>query len=152
MAEVTVGKKVFLIPDPGSPCDTWRVYFEKLRSQVGKDNAKIIWLMTWEKNGSAKCTTNADFNNFLKKNDIDVSSAATRAIADVSAIGGNILGLGKTMSKMLSIGVPLVFASMLIVVIMLLIKAAKKTDAVDIAMLASGGAGQAAFAAKHLAK
>jgi hypothetical protein len=152
MAEVTVGKKVFLIPDPSSPCDTWRVYFENLKSQVGKDNAKIIWLMTWEKNGSATCTTNADFNNFLKRNDIDVSSAATRAIADVSAIGGNLLGLGKTMSKMLSIGVPLVFASMLIVVILLLIKAAKKTDAVDIALLASGGAGQGALAAKHLTK
>jgi hypothetical protein len=152
MAEVTVGKKVFLIPDRGSPCDTWRVYFEKLRSQVGSDNARTIWLMTWDKNGSSQCTTNADFNKFLKKNDIDVSSAATRAIADLSAIGGNILGMGKTMSKMMAIGAPVLFGSMLLVVVLLLLKAAKKTDAVDVALLASGAVGQAALATKHMAR
>lgn len=152
MAELTVGSRIFLIPDQGSPCDTWRVYFEKLKSQVGSDNAKIIWLMTWDKNGSTQCTTNADFNKFLKRNDIDVSSAATRAIADLSEIGGNILGMGKTMSKLLSIGAPLIFGTVLVTVVLLLLKAAKKTDAIDVALLASGGVGHAALATKHLTR
>jgi hypothetical protein len=152
MAQITIEKKIFIIPAAGSPCDEWRVYFEKLREQVGRDNAKIIWLATWSKNGSVSCTTNADFNKFLKKNDIDVSSAATRAIADVSAIGGNILGLGKTMSKMLAIAVPVITGSIVIVVIMLLMKAAKKGDVVDLALLASGGTGRAVLAAKNISK
>jgi hypothetical protein len=152
MAAITIGKNVFIIPDQGSPCDTWKVYFEKLREQIGKDNAKIIWLATWKQNGSLSCTTNDDFNKFLKKNQIDVSVALTRAIADVSAIGGNILGLGKTMTKLFAIGVPLVLSSVIIAIIMLLVKAAKKGDAVDLALLASGGYGRAALAAKSLSK
>jgi hypothetical protein len=152
MPELKVNNKIFLIPDPGSPCDTWRVYFEKLSAQVGKDNAKIIWLTTWNRNGSTSCTTNADFNKFLKKNGIDVSSAASRAVADYAAIGGNILGLGKNLSKMLSIGVPVLMASVIAVVIILLLRAAKKADVMDVALLASGGAGQVALAAKHLQK
>lgn len=152
MAEIKVNDKVFQIPDSGSPCDTWRVYFEKLTSQVGKDNAKIIWLATWSKIGSSSCTTNSDFNKFLKKNGIDVSSAATRAIADYAAIGGNILGLGKNLSKMLSIGVPVLMGSVIVFAIILLMRAAKKASVVDLAMLASGGAGQVALAARHIGK
>ncbi len=150
MAEITVDKKIIVVPDPGSPCDAWKVYFDTLRQMVGKDNAKNIWLATWKFNGALSCTTNADFNQFLKKNQIDVSIAATRAIADVSAIGGNILGLGKSLSKMLAIGVPVLLGSVFLVVIILLAKAAKKTDVIDLALLATGG--EAALAAKHLGK
>jgi hypothetical protein len=150
MAEVSVDQKVFVIPDSGSPCDQWINYFIQLKKEVGSNNAKTIWLVTWSKNGTLSCTTNADFNKFIKRNDIDVSIAATRAIADFSEIGGNILGMGKTLSKLFAIGVPLLLGSVFAVVILLLIKAAKKTDAIDLALLATGGAGRAALAAKQL--
>lgn len=152
MAEIVVNKKIFFIPDKGAPCDTWKVYFDKLKSSVGKDNAKIIWLMTWKENGSSSCTTNADFNQFLKRNEIDVTSAATRAVADITAITGNFLGMGKRLTKVMSIGVPVVFACILLAVVMLLLKTARKNDAVDIALLASGGIGQAALTAKQLSR
>lgn len=152
MAEITIDQKIFIIPDSGSACDAWKVYFEKLKDQVGKENARIVWLMTWSKNGSTSCTTNEDFNKFLKKNEIDVSSAATRAIADMSAIGGNILGLGKTLSKVIAIAAPVLFSSIIIIVIMLLVKTARKADVVDLALLASGGAGRAVLAAKNIGK
>lgn len=152
MAEITIDKKIFLIPDAGSPCDAWRVYFEKLQNAVGKENAKVLWLTTWSKNGSLSCTTNAEFNHFLKKNDIDVSTAATRAIADVSAIGGNILGMGKNITKILSIAMPVLMAGIVTAVILVLIKTSKKVDVVDIAMLATGGVGKLALSAKQASK
>jgi hypothetical protein len=152
MTELTIGKKHFFIPDPGSPCDAWKVYFEKLRSQLGKDNAKIIWLATWKANGSLSCTTNDDFNKFLKKNHIDVSVAATRAIADIAEIGENILGLGKTMTRIFKVGVPLVLGSVVLMTLWLLFKATKDSDAVDLALLASGGTGRAVLAAKGVGK
>lgn len=152
MAELIIDKKIFLIPDAGSPCDAWRVYFDKLQNAVGKANAKVIWLTTWNKNGSLSCTTNAEFNTFLKKNDIDVSTAATRAVADISAIGGNILGLGKNVSKILSIAMPVLLASIVTAIVIVLIKTSKKADVMDIAMLATGGVGRIAIGAKQASK
>lgn len=152
MAELTINNKVFIIPDQGSPCDAWKVYFGKLKDQIGKDNARTVWLLTWSKNGSLSCTTNEDFNRFLKKNEIDVSSAATRAIADVTAIGGNILGLGKALSNVMAIGAPILFGSIIIIVIMLLVRATKNADVVDLALLATGGTGAAVVAAKNMRK
>lgn len=139
MAEITIGKKVFFIPEPGSPCDLWKAYFKKLKSEVGAENAKMLWLVTWGKNGSASCTTNPDFNRWLKKNRIDVSNAATRAVADVSAIGENILGFGKNMTKVLSFGVPILLGGVTIVILIVLFNTAKKADLSDVAALTPAG-------------
>jgi len=62
-----------------------------------------------------------------------VSSAATRAVADVSAIGGNILGLGKNLSKVVSVAVPIVLAGGLLVILIILFNTAKKKDVSDVA-------------------
>ncbi len=137
--ELTVKKKVFIIPEPGDPCDIWRAYFSKLKSEVGKENAKMLWLITWSKNGSSTCTTNEDFNKFLKKNEIDVSSAATRAIADVSAIGSNVLGLNKNLTKVISIGVPVALSAILLFILILLFNVARKTEPKDLVMMYPGG-------------
>lgn len=139
MPEVTIDNKVFFVPSANSPCDLWRAYFHKLKNEVGRNNARAIWLITWKENKASKCTTNADFNRWLKQNEIDVSSAATRAIADISSIGGNILGLGKNLSKMLSIGIPVVLGCIVLVVIVLLLKSSKKMDIKDLAALHPAG-------------
>ncbi|MEO9870353.1 MAG: hypothetical protein ABJQ69_03560 [Ekhidna sp.] len=135
MAEITIGRRKFFIPEKGSPCDLWRTYFTKLKSEVGAENAKMLWLITWDKNGSASCTTNAAFNKWLKRNEIDVSSAASRAVADVSAIGANILGLSKNMTKALSFGVPILLGGVTIVILMVLFNTAKKADLSDVAAI-----------------
>lgn len=137
--EIEVKRRKFLIPESGDPCDMWRAYFTKLKKEVGHENAKMLWLITWSQNGSVSCTTNADFNKFLKRNAIDVSSAGTRAVADISAIGGNILGLGKNLTKVLSIGIPIALVSVLVVILIILFNTAKKTDASDVAMLHPAG-------------
>lgn len=139
MPEVTVGNKSFFIPESDSPCDLWRAYYDKLLKEVGRNNARTIWLVTWTQNGSTSCTTNADFNRWLKQNEIDVSNAATRAVADVSAIGGNILGLGKSLSKVLSIGVPVLLGGVVVVILILLLKSSKKMELQDLAALTPAG-------------
>ncbi len=139
MPQVSVDNKSFYIPDAGSPCELWRAYFNKLKKEVGRNNARVIWLITWDQNGSTSCTTNADFNRWLKQNDIDVSNAATRAVADVSAIGGNILGLGKNLSKILSIGIPVILGGVVVVILVLLFKSSKKMELQDLAALTPAG-------------
>lgn len=139
MPQISVGNKSFYIPDEDSPCELWRAYFVKLKKEVGRNNARIIWLLTWEENGSISCTTNNEFNQWLKKNDIDVSNAATRAVADVSAIGGNILGLGKNLSKVLSIGIPVVLGAVVVLILVLLFKSSKKMELQDLAALSPAG-------------
>jgi len=131
--EIRLKKRTFFIPEQGDPCEIWKAYLKDLKKEISTNDAKTIWLVTWSKNGNASCTTNADFNAFLKRNDIDVSSAATRAVADVSAIGGNILGLGKNLSKVVSVAVPIVLAGGLLVILIILFNTAKKKDVSDVA-------------------
>lgn len=139
MAEITIDNKVFLIPESGSPCDLWRAYFDQLKKEVGVKNARRIWLLTWSKNGSSSCTTSAEFNRWLSKNEIDVSTAASRAIADLSQIGGNVLGLGKNITRMITIGVPVALGTVGLIVLVILLNTAKKTDATAVATLTPAG-------------
>ena len=128
-----------IIPGSSPPCDTWKAYYKKLNGKFGKVNARMIWLKTWEINGSSSCTTNADFNKWLKQNDIDVSSAATRAVADISQIGGNILGFGKTMTKVLMIGVPVTLGVVVLLILFFMVKTAREAKPSDLAMLHPAG-------------
>jgi len=139
--QINVDNRIFLVPEADDPCDFWTSYFAKLKSEIGQENAKMIWLITWKSNGSASCTTSPNFNKWLNQNNLDVSNMATRTIADLSEIGGNIFGLGKYLTKILSIGVPVILAVVLVGVIVLLKNSAKNADVSDLAMLTPAGRG-----------
>jgi len=132
---IQIDKHKFIVPDSGDPCDVWRIYFSQLKKALGTDNARYLWLVTWTKNGSTTCTTNADFNGWLKKNQIDVSTAGSRMVADASEIGSNLFGLGKGITKVLSIGVPVILIGVLVLIITMLIKVGKDAKPSDLAML-----------------
>lgn len=139
--QINIDNRIFLVPEADDPCDFWTSYFTKLKRELGKENAKMIWLITWKTNGSAACTTSPNFNKWLDKNDLDVSNMATRTIADISEIRGNIFGLGKNLTKVLSIGVPVILAVVLVGIIVLLKNTAKNADLSDVAMLTPAGRG-----------
>jgi hypothetical protein len=139
-----------LIPESGSPCDSWKVYFSKLKRKFGADNAKTIWLYTWSMNGSTSCTTNEGFNTFLKNHEIDVSTAATRAVADISGIGENVLGSFKTMSKILPVVAGVTMVAVLGTVLFILFRTAKEMKPTDVAALVPQG--RAAMVASKLLK
>ena len=137
--EIKIEKKTFLVPESGDPCELWVGYFNSLKSALGTENARTVWLVTWKTNGSSSCTTNVNFNRWLQKNKIDVSSAATRSIADISAISSNFMGLGKNLSKVASVAIPVVLSFLLALIGMILWNTAKKADASDLAMLTPMG-------------
>lgn len=139
--QVNLDNRIFLIPEADDPCDFWTSYFAKLRSELGKENAKMIWLITWKTNGSNACTTSPNFNKWLQKNDLDVSNMVTRTIADLSEIGGNLFGLGKNLTKILSIGVPVILGVVLVGIIVLLRNSTKNTNVTDLTMLTPAGRG-----------
>ena len=137
--QVEVHNRSFLIPEAADPCDFWTSYFKKLKHEVGQENAKMLWLLTWKSNGSTVCTTSPNFNKWMLKNDLDVSTMATRSIADISEIGGNIFGLGKSLTKVLSIGIPIVLVVMLITILVMLRNTTKNADITDLAQLTPVG-------------
>lgn len=128
-----------IIPEASAQCTEWIVYFDKLEKKFGSSNARNIWLKTWAVHGSTSCTTNPAFLKFTQKNDIDVSNAATRAVADISQIGSNFLGLGKGITKALAVGVPAVMLSVVAIILYFLFKTAKSTDAKDLIALTPAG-------------
>lgn len=128
-----------IIPESNSQCTEWIVYFDKLEKKFGESNARNIWLKTWAVHGSTSCTTNPAFLKFTQKNEIDVSNAATRAVADISQIGSNFLGLGKGITKALAVGVPAVMLSVVALILYFLFKTAKTTDAKDLIALTPAG-------------
>jgi hypothetical protein len=139
--QVNVDNRIFLVPEADDPCDFWTSYFAKLKSEIGQENAKMIWLITWKTNGSTSCTTSPNFNKWLNKNNLDVANMATRTISDLSEIGGNLFGLGKNLTKILSIGIPVILAAVLVSIIVLLRNTSKNADLSDVAMLTPAGRG-----------
>lgn len=128
-----------IIPDQSSECTVWTVYFDKLESKFGSDNARMIWLKTWSVYGSTSCTTNPTFLRFTQKHNIDVSNAATRAVADISQIGTNILGLGKGVTKALAVGIPVVMVSVIGIVLYFLFKTARTLEPKDLVSMTPAG-------------
>lgn len=139
--QIQVEHHIFLVPESDDTCDFWTSYYQQLKKKLGKQNAKMIWLVTWKSNGSLVCTTSPNFNAWLKKNDLDISNMATRTIADISEIGGNILGLSKNMTKILSIGIPIVLIVVLIGIIIVLRNSTKNASIKDLAALSPVGRG-----------
>ena len=129
-----------IIPEKSSECSEWISYFKKLEQKFGAENAKTIWLKTWQVNGStATCTTRPDFNAFFRKQDIDVTNLATSTIASAADLGGSILGLGKGFTKVLTYGVPIVLTVVLAAIVYTVVKVSKNATATDIAMLTPQG-------------
>lgn len=129
-----------IIPEKSSECSEWISYFKKLEATFGAENAKTIWLKTWQVNGSvASCTTRPDFNAFFKKQDIDVTNLATSAMASVADLGGSVMGMGKSLTKVLTYGIPIVLTVVLGAIIYSVVRVAKNSSATDIASLTPQG-------------
>lgn len=139
MRTLKVENTTLYVPDSSSPCETWKTYFAQLKGAVGKSNARTLWLFTWDQAGDTGCTTSSDFNRWLKANGLDVSNAATRALADVSGLGEHMLGLGKNLTKVVSLGVPVLLAIIVLVVGITLVRVGKNADLGDLAMLTPAG-------------
>jgi hypothetical protein len=129
-----------IVPEKSSECSEWISYFKKLEGKFGAENAKTIWLKTWQVNGStATCTSRPDFNAFFKKQDVDVTNLATAAVASAADLGGSILGLGKGITKVLTYGVPIVLTAVIAAVLYAIVKVSKNTSASDLAALTPQG-------------
>lgn len=129
-----------IIPEKSSECSEWISYYKRLEKKFGAENAKTIWLKTWQVNGSvASCTTRPDFNAFFKKHDIDVTNMATAAVASVADMGGSLMGLGKTFTKMLVYGVPIVITLVVGAVVYAVVKVAGNATPKDVASLTPQG-------------
>jgi hypothetical protein len=129
-----------IIPEKSSECSEWIAYYKKLAERFGNENAKTIWLKTWQVYGSvASCTTRPDFNKFFHEHDIDVSNLATSAVASVADLGGSLMGLGKGLTKVLMYGVPVVATSIIVVILIVILRASKNVTPQNIAMLTPEG-------------
>ena len=137
--EIEIESKKFVIPESKDPCAIWVGYFDSLQQTIGKTNARMIWLLTWKTNGSPSCLTRPNFNTWMQKQGIDVSNAATRALADASQIGSNFMGMGKNLSKVLVWVVPALLLSVVISVVVVLVTSSKKATLTDLSQLTPMG-------------
>jgi hypothetical protein len=139
--ELRLNQKLLLVPESDDPCQLWISYYRSLKRDLGTEHAKMLWLITWKSNGAVRCTTTPDFAKWLKAHDLDVTTIATRSIADLSAIGGNLLGLGKNMTKVLALGVPIVLVIALVGVVVVLRNTTKQATLSDLGGISPAGLG-----------
>lgn len=132
---LTVDTYSFVIPEKDDPCDLWIGYFDALKKSVGHAHAKTLWLITWKSNGAVGCTTRPAFNQWMEKQGLDVSNIATRTLSDLSEIQSNFFGLGKNLTKVIAIGVPVILIGLIIAVLVIGKKAIDTTDIEDVKML-----------------
>ena len=138
---IKVNNTTFLIPEASDPCPIWKSYYNVLRKEVGRDHAKVLWLLTWKSNANASCLTDPIFSKWLTSQGLHVSNLAARTIADLSEISGNYLGLGKQFSKVLAIGIPTITVFLIVGMIFIIKNSAQKLDLVDVAALTPAGKG-----------
>lgn len=131
---IQIDSHSFIIPQSSDACELWTSYYDKLKQVLGKSHAKSLWLITWKQNGSQTCVIQPSFNRWMKKENLNVSNLATQSIADLSEIGQNIFGLGKSLSKVIAIGVPIVLGILLLIAISIIYRSSKEIDIQDIAM------------------
>ena len=135
MRRITAGRHTLIIPEKGSSCSLWESYYEELKQVTGKKNAKVLWLVTWKENGSSACLVKSGFVAWLNSHDLDVTNAATNAIADLSDIGDNLLGLGKGLTRLIRTGAPVALA---IATVLMLFTAFRTAKSIDLTALATG--------------
>ena len=129
-----------IVPEKSSECSEWISYFKKLELKFGSENAKTIWLKTWQVNGSvASCTTRPDFNAFFKKQNIDVTNLMTSAVASAADLGGSLMGLGKGITKVLTYGVPIVMTAVIGAVLYAVVRMSRNTSVSEVANLTPEG-------------
>ena len=143
MKPIRVINQTLLVPESGSPCEAWKTYFDQLKSMVGTDYARQLWLYTWDFEGASACTSDPHFSKWLLKHDLDVTNVATRALADFSEVGSNVLGLGKTLTGMTRYAVPALLILTLLLVVYLVPKLSKSESLSQMAMLTPYGRGAA---------
>jgi len=80
------------IPGEDSPCQAWKIYFDRLKKEYGTANAREAWLYTWSKKGNSSCTKSKEFNSWAEENKVTVAGGVDKAIAGVSGIAQNVIG------------------------------------------------------------
>ena len=93
-------------PDQHWGCTDWMVWYDKLKEEYGKKEARVVWKSAWEKQGYwdapyNECPLQDSFRTFSKKNKLDstglfsdflvgISDTASGAFKSVGWLGRNL--------------------------------------------------------------
>lgn len=93
-------------PDQYWGCTDWMVWYDKLKEEKGKKEARVVWRSAWEKQGYwdfpyNQCPLQDDFRSFSKKNKLNstglfsdflvgLSDTASGTFKSVGWIGRNL--------------------------------------------------------------
>tara|TARA_B110000908_G_C10265689_1_gene463665 strand:- start:5165 stop:5584 length:420 start_codon:yes stop_codon:yes gene_type:complete len=93
-------------PDQHWGCTDWMVWYDKLKEEYGKNEARVVWKSAWEKQGYwdapyNECPLQDSFRTFSKKNKLDstglfsdflvgISDTASGAFKSVGWLGRNL--------------------------------------------------------------
>ncbi len=135
--QMTFDQYTLVIPQQQDPCPLWQQYFRQLQAMVGKQRAKVLWLVTWQANGRAICTTEASFNQWLTQQQIDVSTTVSRNIAQLGTVGENLLGLSVGVSNVLRLAIPTVLVFVLLLLGYWVWNVSRTTSPLELASLAT---------------
>jgi len=114
MPQLEFEKKKWEIPDGDSACRAWQLYFKELKRHFGKDQAKHIWLVTWNEVGSASCLAQTWFNKWQKHAGLDVGNAAFDIANSTQDMVTNFFGMGANVTKLLRYGVPVALGLLMV--------------------------------------
>lgn len=115
MAQLTYRNKVWNIPESNFECNSWQVYYQDLKSSFGKNNARMIWLATWQLEKSPSCLANTAFNDWQKKAGLDVGNAGFDLLSGAAEMANGIFGLPGTVSRVLNYGIPIAIGGIVVV-------------------------------------
>ena len=123
-----------VIPTSNSPKGQWITYYKNLEKNFSKNDAKEIFLITWQYEGAFSHTTDPEFNDFFAKKGINLPNATGLLIAGSRSAAGGVADLVSSAFNIGKYAVPIITGSVLLIVLYFLFNVAKKGNISDVAM------------------
>ena len=112
------------IPSKSSTADIWMSWYKALKSDLGEDDAKVLFKSVWDARGSDDANT-PELRDFLAKYGITVKMGAKEAILDAISSPFEFFNFAKDIGKTMIYGWMVFIFLIMAVVIYFLFNASK---------------------------
>jgi hypothetical protein len=95
------------IPQYNSGFEEWINWYDALKQNFGKKNAKQLWIKAWKIRGNSKANTN-ELRTYMAKHDITIDKTTWDSVIDTAVNATDIFGDTFTVGRYLGIGVAII--------------------------------------------
>lgn len=95
------------IPQYNSGFEAWINWYDSLKQNFGKKQAKSLWIKAWKIRGNSSANTN-ELRTYMKKQGVSIDKSAWDSAVDTAVSAGDFFGDVAGVGKYVGIGVAVI--------------------------------------------